>query len=140
MQDATTSTSTASDADPGFSMETGASKDRSSDEAQDAATAGEAEEKAVPTVAVLPDLETATNIEKNSAPPSESQEVPESKKQAEVRPFIHGRHTCDSCLTTPIVGKRYHAKNLPDYDLCQRCFENYGGKEIEFEAAELGKS
>jgi hypothetical protein len=28
------------------------------------------------------------------------------------RPFIHGRHTCDSCLTTPIVGRRYHAVNL----------------------------
>lgn len=35
--------------------------------------------------------------------------------------FIHGRHTCDGCLVTPIVGFRYHATNLPDYDLCQHC-------------------
>lgn len=35
--------------------------------------------------------------------------------------FIHGRHTCDGCLITPIVGLRYHAANLPDYDLCQKC-------------------
>eukprot|EP00560_Eucampia_antarctica_P007545 CAMPEP_0197827940 /NCGR_PEP_ID=MMETSP1437-20131217/4607_1 /TAXON_ID=49252 ORGANISM="Eucampia antarctica, Strain CCMP1452" /NCGR_SAMPLE_ID=MMETSP1437 /ASSEMBLY_ACC=CAM_ASM_001096 /LENGTH=780 /DNA_ID=CAMNT_0043428973 /DNA_START=233 /DNA_END=2575 /DNA_ORIENTATION=+ len=35
--------------------------------------------------------------------------------------FIHGRHTCDGCLVTPIFGIRYHAKNLPDYDLCQLC-------------------
>lgn len=57
--------------------------------------------------------------------------------QGEERAFIHGRHTCDSCLTTPIIGKRYHSTNLPDYDLCQKCFSNYGGSEIEFESVEL---
>lgn len=55
------------------------------------------------------------------------------------RPFIHGRHTCDSCLTTPIVGKRYNATNLPDYDLCQNCFKNYKGKEIRFQTVELDR-
>lgn len=53
--------------------------------------------------------------------------------------FIHGRHTCDACLTTPIVGLRYHATNLPDYDLCAKCRPNYKGNEIQFEAVELGK-
>ena len=54
-------------------------------------------------------------------------------------PFIHGRHTCDQCLTTPIIGTRYHALNLPDYDLCANCFGNYKGSEIVFEEAQLGK-
>ena len=52
-------------------------------------------------------------------------------------PFIHGRHTCDGCLTTPIIGKRYHSTNLLDYDLCQKCFDNYKGSEIKFESVEL---
>lgn len=71
---------------------------------------------------------------------AESEESTETEEvEEEPRPFIHGRHTCDSCLTTPIVGKRCHAKNLPDYDLCQNCFENYKGTEIVFEFVELGK-
>ena len=61
------------------------------------------------------------------------------KISPETRPFIHGRHTCDGCLTTPIVGKRFHAVNLPDYDLCSACKENYKGDEIQFEEAQLGK-
>ena len=55
-----------------------------------------------------------------------------------VLPFIHGRHTCDQCLTTPIVGTRYHALNLPDYDLCAICYGNYQGSDIVFEEALLG--
>jgi hypothetical protein len=55
------------------------------------------------------------------------------------RPFIHGRHTCDNCLTTPIVGGRYHAIDLPDFDLCQTCKDNYQGPETRFEEVELGK-
>lgn len=58
-------------------------------------------------------------------------------KKPEDKPFIHGRHTCDGCLTTPIIGKRYHATNLPDYDLCQKCFSNYKGSEIKYEPVEL---
>lgn len=58
--------------------------------------------------------------------------------QTPARPFIHGRHTCDSCLTTPIVGERYHAVNLPDYDLCKACNGNYKGDAIRFEVAQLG--
>jgi len=52
-------------------------------------------------------------------------------------PFIHGRHTCDGCLTTPIIGKRYNSTNLQDYDVCQKCYNNYKGSEIKFESVEL---
>jgi len=52
-------------------------------------------------------------------------------------PFIHGRHTCDACYKTPIVGLRYHSTNFPDYDLCADCRHNYKGSEILFEAVEL---
>lgn len=52
--------------------------------------------------------------------------------------FIHGRHTCDGCLVTPIVGIRHHATNVPDYDLCSKCFPNYKGREIVFAPEELG--
>jgi hypothetical protein len=55
------------------------------------------------------------------------------------RPFIHGRHTCDNCLITPIVGRRYHAIDLPDHDLCQTCKDNYQEPDIRFEEVELGK-
>jgi hypothetical protein len=57
----------------------------------------------------------------------------------ESRLFIHGRHTCDNCLTTPIVGGRYHAIDLPDFDLCQTCKDNYQGPETRFEEVILGK-
>lgn len=64
----------------------------------------------------------------------------EEEDQTEVIvPFIHGRHTCDSCLTTPIIGKRYHALNLPDYDLCSRCHGNYRGHEVKFAPVELDR-
>lgn len=60
-------------------------------------------------------------------------------KEDPPRLFIHGRHTCDRCLCTPIVGERYHATNLPDYDLCGKCKESYKGDEIQFELAELDR-
>lgn len=37
---------------------------------------------------------------------------PASEEEEEDRPFIHGRHTCDSCLSTPIIGTRYHSTNV----------------------------
>jgi Zinc finger, ZZ type len=69
----------------------------------------------------------------DSNQPSSNQEVEDPK------PFIHGRHTCDSCLSTPIIGKRFHSINLPDYDLCQNCFSNYQGSDIQFESVELDR-
>lgn len=59
------------------------------------------------------------------------------KDSAAAVPFIHGRHTCDLCLTTPIIGKRFHATNMLDYDLCEACHGNYKGSEILFEEATL---
>jgi len=53
------------------------------------------------------------------------------------RPFLHGRHTCDGCVCTPIIGKRYHATNVINYDLCGPCRINYTGNEIKFQIVEL---
>mmetsp|Transcript_17984 Transcript_17984/g.41963 ORF Transcript_17984/g.41963 Transcript_17984/m.41963 type:complete len:590 (+) Transcript_17984:246-2015(+) len=48
--------------------------------------------------------------------------------------FIHGRHTCDSCSASPIVGTRYHSTKIPDFDLCTKCYDNYeGDKETDFQ-------
>jgi len=46
--------------------------------------------------------------------------------------FIHARHTCDGCQKTPIVGTRYHATKIPDFDLCATCFEKYEGDDLDF--------
>eukprot|EP00553_Chaetoceros_curvisetus_P007881 CAMPEP_0204614640 /NCGR_PEP_ID=MMETSP0717-20131115/2306_1 /ASSEMBLY_ACC=CAM_ASM_000666 /TAXON_ID=230516 /ORGANISM="Chaetoceros curvisetus" /LENGTH=710 /DNA_ID=CAMNT_0051627353 /DNA_START=6 /DNA_END=2138 /DNA_ORIENTATION=+ len=53
--------------------------------------------------------------------------------------FIHGRHTCDGCFTTPIIGYRFNATNRPDYDLCNNCFKNYKGDEIRFLPEQLDR-
>ena len=46
--------------------------------------------------------------------------------------FIHARHTCDGCQKTPIVGTRFHATKIPDFDLCATCFEKYDGDARDF--------
>jgi hypothetical protein len=45
----------------------------------------------------------------NEAKPATDQKSSDSEGAEDEgdRPFIHGRHTCDSCLLTPIVGKRW---------------------------------
>lgn len=76
----------------------------------------------------------------SEATEQESREPPRKSKEPKTDvlvPFIHGRHTCDGCLTTPIIGIRYHSTNLTDYDLCQKCYDNYGGSAIKYEAVEL---
>ena len=75
------------------------------------------------------------NLEAN-----EPDDEEEEEEENEERLFIHGRHTCDSCLTTPIVGKRFHALNMADYDLCANCYQTYTGEEIQFEEVQLGKN
>mmetsp|Transcript_15070 Transcript_15070/g.22198 ORF Transcript_15070/g.22198 Transcript_15070/m.22198 type:complete len:1003 (-) Transcript_15070:283-3291(-) len=63
--------------------------------------------------------------------------IPKNNDTAELNPeFIHGRHTCDGCMMNPIVGIRYHATNLRDYDLCQSCKNAYTGSDITFEPEE----
>lgn len=47
--------------------------------------------------------------------------------------FIHARHTCDGCNKTPIVGDRYRAKNIADFDLCGACMNKYEGDKADFE-------
>ena len=96
--------------------------------------------------AAAPPVTTEKNDPPVSTPEPEPQERTTEKKEPPVstpeqveKPFIHGRHTCDQCLTTPIVGKRYHAVSLPDYDLCEKCFQNYDGKEIQFAEDQLGE-
>mmetsp|Transcript_3254 Transcript_3254/g.4445 ORF Transcript_3254/g.4445 Transcript_3254/m.4445 type:complete len:769 (-) Transcript_3254:916-3222(-) len=54
--------------------------------------------------------------------------------------FIHARHTCDGCGTSPIVGFRYHATNVPDFDLCSSCMmvhNEHNGSGITFERKQL---
>lgn len=46
--------------------------------------------------------------------------------------FIHARHTCDGCSKSPIIGARYHATKIPDFDLCGACFEKYEGEDLDF--------
>mmetsp|Transcript_430 Transcript_430/g.630 ORF Transcript_430/g.630 Transcript_430/m.630 type:complete len:678 (-) Transcript_430:134-2167(-) len=53
--------------------------------------------------------------------------------------FIHGRHTCDGCFTTPVIGYRFHATNMPDYDLCFKCYKNYKGRDVAFQPEELDR-
>ena len=53
--------------------------------------------------------------------------------------FIHPRHTCDGCSKTPIVGTRYHATKIPNFDLCGACFEKYEGEEADFKPEVAGE-
>jgi len=71
---------------------------------------------------------------------NKSKEEDHLTKEAKLkRLFIHGRHTCDGCLCTPVIGTRYKASNVPDYDLCTKCFGNYKGTDIHFEPAALDR-
>jgi hypothetical protein len=72
-------------------------------------------------------------------PPNTATQANTTPADTTPAPFIHGRHTCDGCLTTPIVGTRFQAVNLPDYDLCAQCKDNYKGSEIKFQAVELDR-
>jgi len=61
----------------------------------------------------------------------------DSEEQVELDPnFIHGRHTCDECKVTPIIGLRYSALKLPNYNLCEKCILISGEKD-QFEPVEL---
>lgn len=53
--------------------------------------------------------------------------------------FIHARHTCDGCQKSPIVGSRYHATKIPDFDLCKSCYEKYEGDDLDFKPEVQGK-
>jgi hypothetical protein len=116
-----------------------------SGEAAGTATSGEAAPCAAPAESensgdTTAEPEATEDEEKNPEDDIENTETaPKEGDEEGPPPFIHGRHTCDSCLITPIIGQRYHAANLPDYDLCSNCFKNYKGTEAQFEPVELGK-
>jgi len=76
-------------------------------------------------------------IESNQESKCENLAKETKQSENEERLFIHNRHTCDSCLCTPIIGPRYHSTNMPDYDLCAKCRNNYKGDQIQFETVEL---
>jgi len=79
------------------------------------------------------DLNVSTGIKKKQEVPSDT--FPVAKHSGEG--FIHGRHTCDGCGVTPIIGMRFHALNLPDHDLCAKCAHKNSRKDIIFEPTEL---
>lgn len=88
---------------------------------------------------IVPPVATTTQVASTQFPQQTNTETAEESPEEEENLFIHGRHTCDSCLNTPIIGKRFHATNLPDYDLCQKCHDNYKGTEVKFESVELDR-
>mmetsp|Transcript_15533 Transcript_15533/g.23503 ORF Transcript_15533/g.23503 Transcript_15533/m.23503 type:complete len:621 (-) Transcript_15533:88-1950(-) len=51
--------------------------------------------------------------------------------------FIHARHTCDGCSKSPIIGTRYRATNIPDFDFCANCFNKYEGEKTDFKPEAL---
>ena len=53
--------------------------------------------------------------------------------------FIHTHHTCNGCSMTPIIGTRYHATKIPDFDLCALCFVKYKGDKDDFRPEIQGK-
>lgn len=81
---------------------------------------------------------TAQPLRKSRAPMADKEKSSSEQTKKDV-PFIHGRHTCDGCLVTPIIGIRYHATNIPDYDLCSKCLPQYKGKDIDFAPVELDR-
>lgn len=78
------------------------------------------------------------SVEQSSQVPTSPDTAGAITTTSEKSPFIHGRHTCDNCLATPIIGKRFHAINQSDYDLCEACFRNFQWKSISFVEEELG--
>eukprot|EP00804_Cyclotella_cryptica_P002966 CCRYP_005987-RB/>CCRYP_005987-RB protein AED:0.03 eAED:0.03 QI:148/1/1/1/1/0.75/4/727/761 len=71
-------------------------------------------------------------------------ETPSTEKSPAESPtscpsFIHARHTCDGCSKTPIIGTRYHATKIPDFDLCEACYTKYEGEDLDFKQETLGK-
>lgn len=83
--------------------------------------------------------ECATTTQPPTSPEVVRPETEVNTATAAERPFIHGRHTCDGCLTTPIYGKRFNSLSVKDFDLCENCMSTYTGRDT-FEEAQLGKS
>lgn len=48
-------------------------------------------------------------------------------------------HYSDGCSRTPIIGTRYKATKIPDFDLCETCYKSYDGEDLDFKPETLGK-
>lgn len=79
-----------------------------------------------------------TNAAEENAEKGNEEESTKAETKIPEHPFVHFRHTCDKCSVSPIVGTRYHATNLPDYDLCAECMSKNTTEDIKFEPEELG--
>jgi pyruvate/2-oxoglutarate dehydrogenase complex dihydrolipoamide acyltransferase (E2) component len=97
-----------------------------------ASQVAEAHAAAAAVTASKPSRRTIPDNAKASPPTAAATATPESG-----RPFIHMSHTCDECLTCPIVGERYHCMDKDDYDLCQSCYSKYDWP-LRFQPVKLG--
>lgn len=107
---------------------------------------GGSEEQMTPTQPAVTETAPKEETEVKATPkptatePAPSVDVPKELNLECFDPnFIHGRHTCDGCFTTPILGHRFTATNLPDYDLCHKCFKKYKGADILFQPEQLDR-
>jgi len=50
--------------------------------------------------------------------------------------FVHSRHTCDGCSSSPIVGYRWHSTNIPNYDICHKCKSKTVATDVFFRLAQ----
>ena len=91
------------------------------------------------------DIESNTFSNVNKIPRAEqnllNMKTSEHAQQATNFPFfIHARHTCDGCSKTPIIGTRYTAIKIPDFDLCEACFSRHKKDDLDFKPETLGKT
>ena len=89
----------------------------------------------------LKEADVSTESQKDHGEKTESSEsTSEADAPAPAAFFIHARHTCDGCSKTPIIGTRYRATKIPDFDLCEACFKSYEGDDLDFKPETLGEN
>lgn len=58
----------------------------------------------------------------DEAPPRLEMQPRAEQPPPRQEPAIHASVTCDECGACPIVGVRYKARHIYDYDICEACF------------------